>query len=190
MKQKFLVVVIIALVVLGGNSQFKKADAAFFTQRISNLFSSIITTGAGNSGFGSSTPSASLSVHANASSTAVLLFSIGSSTPSATTTLFSVTNTGHITGSSTSPTLSSCGTAPSVQGDDAHGTVTAGATAIACTITFAYPYSVDPVCTVTPQTGSVVNTFSYTHSTTAMVVTQTALGGTKFDYTCRGLIGR
>ncbi len=99
-------------------------------------------------------------------------------------TMFGIDTNGHLTGSSTSPVLSSCGTSPTMKGSDSHGTVTAGATATGCTVTFTAAYATDPVCTVVPQTGSVVNTFTYTHSTTNIVVTETGLGGNKFDYMC------
>lgn len=48
----------------------------------------------GNTGIGSSSPYAKLSVHANNGDTNTTLFAIASSTASATTTLFSVSNTG------------------------------------------------------------------------------------------------
>lgn len=139
----------------------------------------------GNVGVGTSTPFAQLSIATPNGSNGALqtLFAIASSTQQgATTTLFSVSNTGHIIASSTTPTLSSCGTSPSSTGDDTHGTVTVGATGTGCTITFATPFAADPVVLVTPETGSIVNTFSYTHSTTGIVVTQSGLGGNKFDY--------
>lgn len=49
------------------------------------------------SGFGTSTPFADLSIHANNGDTALTLFAIGSSTATATSTLFSISNTGSIT---------------------------------------------------------------------------------------------
>ncbi len=50
----------------------------------------------GTTGIGSSSPFAKLSVHANNGDTATTLFAIGSSTQSATTTLFSISNTGNV----------------------------------------------------------------------------------------------
>lgn len=50
----------------------------------------------GTMGVGSSSPYAKLSVHANAGDTATTLFAIGSSTSLATSTLFSVSNTGNV----------------------------------------------------------------------------------------------
>lgn len=93
---------------------------------------------------------------------------------------------GTITSTSTAPTLSSCGTSPSRIGNNNYGEVTAGATATGCTVTFATSFPSFASCTVTPQTGSITNTFSYTVSKTAIVVTETGLGGTKFNYSCGG----
>jgi hypothetical protein len=91
---------------------------------------------------------------------------------------------GHVVTSGTAPSLSSCGSSPSISGTDMAGTVTAGGTATACTVTFASAWSAAPHCNVTPQTGSVTNTFSYSISTTAITVTETGLGGGLFDYNC------
>lgn len=146
------------------------------------------TTGA-KFGVGTSTPYADLSVQANSGDTNYSLFTIASSTATATTTLFSVTNTGHIIASSTNPVLSSCGTTPTMKGDDTHGEVTAGTSATACTITFGQAWSAAPVCIVQNQSGSITNTFSYTISSTQIVVTETALGGDKVDYLCEGVSG-
>ena len=52
---------------------------------------------AGTIGIASSSPWAKLSVHANNGSTNMTLFAVGSSTASATTTLFSIANTGLVT---------------------------------------------------------------------------------------------
>lgn len=54
------------------------------------------TYGEGQIGIGSSTPRARLAVHANAGDLNTLLFAIGSSTATATSTLFSIDNTGAI----------------------------------------------------------------------------------------------
>lgn len=54
----------------------------------------------GNVGIGTTSPFAKLSVHANNGETNTTLFAIASSTAVATTTLFSVSNTGAITGGS------------------------------------------------------------------------------------------
>jgi hypothetical protein len=143
----------------------------------------------GSIGVSTSTPWGKLSINANSGDTFGLVFEIASSTATATTTLFSVTNTGHIIASSTNPVLSSCGTSPTMKGDDTHGTVTVGSVATGCTITFQIPYSATPECVVQNQTGSVTNTFGYTLSSTAITVTETALGGDILNYQCEGFTG-
>jgi hypothetical protein len=102
----------------------------------------------------------------------------------ATTTLWALDNNGHhITGGKT-PVLSSCGSGPSISGSDHSGTVTGGTGSTGCTVTFGTAYATAPHCTVTPRTGSVLNAFSYTISTTALTVTQTGLDTGLFDYVC------
>ncbi|TSC69410.1 MAG: hemagluttinin family protein, partial [Parcubacteria group bacterium Gr01-1014_56] len=66
-------------------------------------------TSSGFLGVGSTSPFAKLSVHANATETNQTLFAIGSSTASATTTLFSVSNSGVLTLSSVSTSTISGG---------------------------------------------------------------------------------
>jgi hypothetical protein len=143
-------------------------------------------TGGGTLGIGTSTPWGFFNVQSKANGSQLPIFVIASSTKTATTTAFMVTSGGHIIASSTSPTLSSCGTSPTMNGSDTWGTITVGATGGGCTITFQIAYAYDPTCVVTAQTGSVVNTFSYTHSTTGLTITQTGLGGGKVDYHCFG----
>ncbi len=87
----------------------------------------------------------------------------------------------------TVPSLSTCGTGPTLiaGSTDEAGTVTAGSASGGCTITFAGTYASTPTCTVTPQAGSVVNTFSYSVGNTTIVTTETGFGTGKFDYICR-----
>lgn len=125
----------------------------------------------------------------NNSSTVFRVASSGATTIGNSTTTFTFLTNGHITSTSTSntPVLSSCGTTPSIVGSDAAGTVTVGSVAATgCTITFANAYVNAPACTVTEQTGSVTNVFSYTLSTTAIVVSQTGLTSDKLNYVCIG----
>lgn len=159
-----------------------------------NLFTSnqdvTVLTPNGNWGMGSSTPFAKLTVQANSGDTNSLVFSIASSTATATTSLFSVTNTGHIIASSTNPTISSCGTGPTMKGDDTHGHVTEGSGAsTGCVVTFQVPYTVAPVCTVSPESGSITTPFNYTLSTSAITISDSALSSDVFDYICVGLTG-
>lgn len=143
----------------------------------------------GEFGIGTTSPWGLLSIVRSVNGSNNPLFVVATSTPTATSTAFMVTSAGHIIASSTTPVLSACGTSPTMLGSDAHGTVTTGATAGGCVVTFQVAYSAAPACVVTPQTGSVVNTFSYAVSATAITVTEVGLGGGKFDYICRGVSG-
>lgn len=139
-------------------------------------------------GIGSTTPSALLSIVNNtgiltASSTYELIIA-SSTSASANSNInhFVIDNKGNIYASSTAPTLTNASWA--VVGDNGAGTINAASSP--ATITFAIGgYTSVPSCTVTEQTGSVVNVFSYTVSATAIVITQTGLTG-NVDYICRG----
>lgn len=65
---------------------------------------------------------------------------------------------------------------------DTAGEVTSGTTATSVIITFSSAKTNAPFCLVTPQTQLVA--FSYTISTTAITITQTATSGEKIDYFC------
>lgn len=110
---------------------------------------------------------------------------------SATSTgpLFAVDNNGHVSASSTTPVLSSCGTSPSLSSDssDFTGTITVGSVAAtACTLTFGAPHAVGTHCVISEQTGSVVNVSTYTESLTGFTYSQTGLTSDKLDYICTG----
>lgn len=157
---------------------------------------SIDATQPAQGGIGTSSPWALFSLQTNQSPYAAgvlanpftTLLAIASSTATATTTLFAINNTGQILATSTSPTLSSCGTGPTMGAgaSNSHGRITAGATATGCTITFANAYSSVPACIIENETGSITNTFSYTVTASAITVTETALGGDIMDYMCMG----
>ena len=101
--------------------------------------------------------------------------------------LFAIQGNGNITASSTPPTLSSCGTSPSIRGTNKWGEVTVGGTATGCIITFYPAFTNSPSCTVTNQSSSVVNAMTYTISNTAITVSQTGLSGAKLNYNCGGM---
>lgn len=85
-----------------------------------------------------------------------------------------------------SPTLSSCGTGPSIVGNNNIFTITPGATAGGCTATFTPgTFIKTPVCTVSQQTLSLVNALSYTVTATAITFTETSLTS-KLDVHCFG----
>lgn len=90
---------------------------------------------------------------------------------------------GHVRTGALAPTLSSCGTSPSISGSDTAGTVTMGtASPAACIIAFQVAYATAPNCTVTWQSN--LATMQYTISTTAIVLTQTATSSNKVNYMC------
>lgn len=143
----------------------------------------------GQFGVGTSTPFATFGVHALNGATHTVIFAVASSTQTATTTLWQIDNVGHQYASTTRPTLSSCGTTPTILGDDNGGEVTVGSVAATgCTITFGQPWLTAPFCTVTNQSLGVVNAFTYTISATAITVSQTGLTSAKVDYVCHGSI--
>lgn len=141
----------------------------------------------GSLGVGTTSPYATFSVAAQGGTTNQAIFAVASSSFSgtwATTTVFSVLNDGHLAASSTAPLVSGCGSKPVIIGNDTKGTVTSGSGSTGCTVTFIHPYRTDPSCVVTIQTGSTINTFSYTHSVSSIIITDSGLGSSKFDYHC------
>ena len=95
--------------------------------------------------------------------------------------------TGSLGLTGTAPTLSSCGTSPSILGDDFAGTVTMGTgTPTGCVITFAASKVAAPHCNVTWRATPLASQ-SYAISTTAITLTQTATSSNVVDYMCAGL---
>ena len=96
-----------------------------------------------------------------------------------------LTVSGDIATGGDKPTLTSCGTTPTIRGSDSAGEVTVGSVAATgCTITFAAVKTNAPTCTITNQSSSTVNAMTYTISTTALTVSQTGLTGAKINYNC------
>ncbi len=92
----------------------------------------------------------------------------------------------HVALTGASPTISSCGTSPSVTGSDSAGEVTTGTgSPTACTITFATAYAAQPICIIRDRTAT-ANLISYALSTTAIVVTNSAASSQKLTYICFG----
>lgn len=89
---------------------------------------------------------------------------------------------------SAAPTISSCGTSPSVDANSSNnsGTVTVGTVAAAsCTITFATAFTTFNHCRVTSQ--GVVTSLAYSYTLSAITVTGTSLVGDVLDYACDGV---
>jgi hypothetical protein len=97
-----------------------------------------------------------------------------------------IDSNGHIrVGNQTAPALTTCGTTPAIVGDDTAGTVTMGTgTPTGCTITFHTAYANIPICVVV-WPAQILASQSYTVSTTAITLTQTATSSNKVNYICR-----
>jgi adhesin/invasin len=112
------------------------------------------------------------------------LFQVATATP-AKNYFFGVMGNGHWSASSTVPVVSSCGTSPSITGSDTAFTVTVGSvSATTCTVTFAYPFTYTPVCTVSSQTGTIA--VGYTKTASAIILTNAALTSDVIDVHCFG----
>lgn len=97
-------------------------------------------------------------------------------------TLFSVYFPRHLLFPRTnSPVLTSCGTAPSIIGNDTTGKITTGSAATTCTITFETAFAIAPACLVQAQGGATQPT--YTTSTTAITMT-VDIASTVYNYFC------
>ena len=93
---------------------------------------------------------------------------------------------GYINSTGTIPTLSACGTSPSIVGTNSWGTITEGSIATGCTMTFATPrWTNPPACVVTSESALA---FTYTVTSSTLAITNVgALSDTKVDYHCGGL---
>jgi hypothetical protein len=95
---------------------------------------------------------------------------------------------GHMANSGSSATVNTCGTSPTISGNDMRGTVKLGTgSPTACTVAFASAYATAPSCIVTPYggfTGSVQ--WSVSTSTTAMILSFSATpsASQQFTYHC------
>jgi hypothetical protein len=113
-----------------------------------------------------------------------LQFSTTADGAAAITVRYTIDSAGHVLYGGTVPTLSSCGTSPSISGNDVEGTVTLGTgLPTGCTITFATAYSAAPRCNVTWRSNLAL--MQYTTSTTALTLTQTGTSSDVVDYFCR-----
>lgn len=107
-----------------------------------------------------------------------------------TTRFWAVDRFGHERVSAlAAPALTSCGTAPTISGDDRAGEITMGTgTPTGCVITFTNAYVAAPYCTVTWQATPLASQ-SYAVSATAITLTQTATSSNKVNYMCKARTG-
>lgn len=94
------------------------------------------------------------------------------------------TNGKQRVGANTAPALTSCGTSPTIVGNDHAGTVTMGTAApTGCVITFNVAYASTPIC-IGSWPAQALASQSYVVSTTAITLTQTATSSNIFRYIC------
>ena len=87
-------------------------------------------------------------------------------------------------GATTAPALTSCGTSPTIVGNDHAATVTMGTGApTGCVITFNVAYASTPIC-VGSWPAQALASQSYVVSTTAITLTQTGTSSNIFRYIC------
>lgn len=152
---------------LSNNAQtdFTRLDFAFTTNAAPalNRNGTALTVGLADGslgatfGIGTSTPFGKFAINLDNGETNTRAFNIASSTGSATTTLYYVTNTGHHMTGGSSP---SCGTGcSSVSGDDNNFRAITGTGVTAVTVNFANPWinsagtSITPVCNSSDESG-------------------------------------
>lgn len=101
-------------------------------------------------------------------------------------TAYGVVDAGATTGA---PTISSCGTSPSVTAGASNdsGQITTGSTATtACTITFATAFPNTASCTVVPVGAANSGLYISAQSAAAFTITYTSATSQKFQYNCKG----
>lgn len=146
--------------------------------------STIASTLTGALGIGTTSPGALLAIKGTTSD---IPFLISSTTATlASSTLFMVDRAGSLHLGGGTPVLSSCGTAPSLGANstDQAGTMTFGASAGGCTLTFSAAKASVPHCLVSTQAVSLVNAYTVAVTATTLTITQAASGGVLFDYFC------
>lgn len=79
------------------------------------------------------------------------------------------------------PAITSCGTGPTITGNDTVGKYTTGTVTTTCTLTFNVAYNVAPACIIQTQGAATQPTF--TTSTTAITVT-VDIASTVYNYIC------
>ncbi len=144
--------------------------------------------GTGNSGFGTTTPYAKLSVMVGGLETAYaslapsVVFAVASSSRgTATSTLYAIDSFGHHIFGGPLPT---CGTGcSSIVGNDNGGAITTSAAATAVTLNFANTWTVAPVCTVSDNSTAVTGDVSAVSATSFTASFSVGLTGVVY-YQC------
>lgn len=170
---------------LNGNFQFSTTTIAG-NATSSNPAAQLYATGQGlivnygNSGFGTTSPYATVSIQSGASTGDA--FAVSTTT---NTLIGGYDNDGHRFSGGGAPVISSCGTGTgTVVGDDQSGTITTATAATACTATFAKAYRATPVCTVTDNSLVGFADISSVSTTAVTFGISSALTGGLLFYQC------
>ena len=95
---------------------------------------------------------------------------------------------GHLVSLGTATTVSSCGSTPSIVGNDIAGKVTIGTgTITSCTVTFATPYDTNAPSCLTENTSAVLATTSSTTTTVLTITSATTMASAVINYVCIGM---
>jgi len=149
--------------------------------------------GIGNIAVGSSTTNGLFSV-VNASNTTSLKLSSTTSLLSSSSLLdvgsssavFQILADGHLNATGTTPTMGTCGSSPSVIGNDAMGTITVGSGVVtSCTMNFAVSYETTQFQCISNDNSAAISS-AVTSQTTSTVTfgTSATLGGGRIFYFC------
>lgn len=169
------------------NSFFNIGNTYFGTLAATSSATSILIPTTGTFGIGTTSPFAKFSIAANNGDTLMNLFGIGSSTASATTTLFAIDNTGHLITGSPKGSLSSCGSTNSLNGNDVNGTIMfTGTLVTTCTLTFANPVATNQnlSCVVSASSLTATVGVTATSSTAVTFGVSTGLAADTLYYSC------
>jgi len=179
-------------IVIGGQKNLPDPSGSY-QLNIGNILYGINISGTqynispGKIGVGSTTPIGRLSVQANDGETNLKLFVIASSTSSTNSTLYVVDNVGHHIFGGNIPSVSSCGTGASIQGNDNRGRITAGSGNVtSCTLTFVDSWQNAPVCIVTQESGTHRDFKASPNTTSVTFTTSGNIGSNTFTYSCDG----
>ncbi len=94
---------------------------------------------------------------------------------------------GHYRSGGNAPTLSACGSGPSITGTDAAGAVATGVSTSSCTITFVKAYASAPICMVQTYANATPVAYLSSYTTTQITVSWTTTFHGGFFYLCQGL---
>lgn len=170
---------------IGGNLYIGTSSPTTFATSTQSALS-LTGTGAPFWGIGTSSPFAILSV-VNTSGSPTPLFAVASSTlTGASMPVFEIDSNGHQVTSGPPPVISSCGTSPTVVGNDSAGIISTSGTVTSCTMTFATAYKTTPSCTTDDSsTGSTADIVSQSASAVTFGFS-VSLGTGFIDYQCVG----